>query len=251
MDQIEFSKKDPSNEQSNFMGLSLFHMTYRGHKHEKIQQKRRTEEKDVSFIKGSFNLARGWFWDVLFFDGAVDFGTSMYVRGEQEEIRLKPPTERNKKERNLITLTIPLRRHKKIYQAPATAITPWCTTKWFKFLTLAQYNYRNIWGLYKHMDVSKNKGKWMVYFMENPMNKWMIWGVFPLFLVQHPYQHLAPWPRGPASGLEPLPTIKCQVYWATMAIPVECRSRKRPHGLGTDGKMKKSPRNSPWKIHGF
>ncbi len=24
--------------------------------------------------------------------------------------------------------------------------------------------------------------KWMVYFMENPMNKWMIWGVFPLFL---------------------------------------------------------------------
>ena len=30
--------------------------------------------------------------------------------------------------------------------------------------------------------------KWMVYFMENSMNKWMIWGVFPpLFLVQHPY----------------------------------------------------------------
>ena len=26
-------------------------------------------------------------------------------------------------------------------------------------------------------------------FMENPMNKWMIWGVLPpLFLVQHPYK---------------------------------------------------------------
>ena len=35
------------------------------------------------------------------------------------------------------------------------------------------------------MDVSKNRGKppkWMVKIMENPMNKWMIWGV-PLFLV--------------------------------------------------------------------
>ena len=29
--------------------------------------------------------------------------------------------------------------------------------------------------------------KWMVYFMENPMNKWMIWGVNTIFLVQHPY----------------------------------------------------------------
>ena len=39
------------------------------------------------------------------------------------------------------------------------------------------------------MGVSKNRGipKWMVKIMENPMNKWMIWGVFPLFLVQHPY----------------------------------------------------------------
>ena len=27
---------------------------------------------------------------------------------------------------------------------------------------------------------------WMVYFMENPMNKWMIWGVFPYFW-KHPY----------------------------------------------------------------
>ena len=25
--------------------------------------------------------------------------------------------------------------------------------------------------------------KWMAYFMENPMNKWMIWGVFPYFWV--------------------------------------------------------------------
>ena len=30
--------------------------------------------------------------------------------------------------------------------------------------------------------------KWMVKIMvPNPMNKWMIWGVFPLFLVPHPY----------------------------------------------------------------
>ena len=43
------------------------------------------------------------------------------------------------------------------------------------------------------MGVSKNTGtpKWMVKIMENPMNKWMIWGgwekLSPLFLVQHPY----------------------------------------------------------------
>ncbi len=28
--------------------------------------------------------------------------------------------------------------------------------------------------------------KWMVKIRENPMNKWMIWGENPLFLVQHP-----------------------------------------------------------------
>ena len=28
--------------------------------------------------------------------------------------------------------------------------------------------------------------KWMVKIMENPMNKWMIWGVFPIFLEGHP-----------------------------------------------------------------
>ena len=28
--------------------------------------------------------------------------------------------------------------------------------------------------------------KWMVKIMENPMNKWMIWGEKTLFLVQHP-----------------------------------------------------------------
>ena len=35
-----------------------------------------------------------------------------------------------------------------------------------------------------YMGVSKNNGtpKWMVKIMENPMNKWMIWGVFPLYL---------------------------------------------------------------------
>ena len=39
----------------------------------------------------------------------------------------------------------------------------------------------------KHEGVSKNNGtpKWMVYFMENPMNKWMIWGAHPYFW-KHP-----------------------------------------------------------------
>ena len=29
-----------------------------------------------------------------------------------------------------------------------------------------------------HLGVSKNNGtpKWIIYFMETPMNKWMIWG---------------------------------------------------------------------------
>ena len=39
--------------------------------------------------------------------------------------------------------------------------------------------------------VSKNKGtpKWMVNMMENPMNKWMIWGV-ALFLETPIYDHI-------------------------------------------------------------
>ena len=41
----------------------------------------------------------------------------------------------------------------------------------------------NFWGL--HMGVSKNRGfpnlKWMVKIMENPMNKWMIWGGIIIF----------------------------------------------------------------------
>ena len=35
--------------------------------------------------------------------------------------------------------------------------------------------------------IGGNSPKWMVNIMEKPMNKWMIWVVFPLFLVQHPY----------------------------------------------------------------
>ena len=41
-----------------------------------------------------------------------------------------------------------------------------------------------------NLGVSKNNAtpKWMVKIMENPMNKWMIWGVLPpVFLVQHPF----------------------------------------------------------------
>ena len=46
------------------------------------------------------------------------------------------------------------------------------------------YTMFHLWRSH-HLGVSKNRGgppKWMVYFMENPMNKWMIWRVFPLFL---------------------------------------------------------------------
>ena len=32
-----------------------------------------------------------------------------------------------------------------------------------------------------------NTPKWMVKIMENPIQDGMIWGVFPLFLVKHPY----------------------------------------------------------------
>ena len=43
------------------------------------------------------------------------------------------------------------------------------------------YNYYP--GLSNYMSVSKNSGKttpkWMVKIRENPMYKWMIWGVFP------------------------------------------------------------------------
>ena len=43
----------------------------------------------------------------------------------------------------------------------------------------------------EYLDVSKNRGKTPKMdgknFMENPMNKWMIWGVFPLCLVQHTF----------------------------------------------------------------
>ena len=42
------------------------------------------------------------------------------------------------------------------------------------------------------MDVSKNRGwfppKWMVKIMENPMNKWMIWG-FSHYFWKHPYSY--------------------------------------------------------------
>ena len=40
-----------------------------------------------------------------------------------------------------------------------------------------------------HVGVSKNRGETTQnggFIMESPMNKWMIWFLFPLFLVQHP-----------------------------------------------------------------
>ena len=48
----------------------------------------------------------------------------------------------------------------------------------------------NSWLVFRmiHVDVSKNSGtpKWMVKIRENPMNNWMIWGVFPYFW-KHPW----------------------------------------------------------------
>ena len=44
-----------------------------------------------------------------------------------------------------------------------------------------------------HLGVSKNTGtpNWMVKIMENPMNKWMIWWVFPYFWKKQPFKN--PW----------------------------------------------------------
>ena len=58
------------------------------------------------------------------------------------------------------------------------------------------------------MGVSKNTGtpKWMVKIMENPMNKWMIWGETPLFLETPIYDQ---------------PSLKIQAVnsWNTLKIP--------------------------------
>ena len=46
-----------------------------------------------------------------------------------------------------------------------------------------------------NMGVSKYRGgppKWMVKIMENPMNKWMIWGVFTHDFWKHPHCNLPP-----------------------------------------------------------
>ncbi len=53
--------------------------------------------------------------------------------------------------------------------------------------SLVNYGYSNPKKKTAQMGVSKNRGgppKWMVKIMENPMNKWMIWGYMgvPLFL---------------------------------------------------------------------
>ena len=49
---------------------------------------------------------------------------------------------------------------------------------------IGKNNHGRIFYEDSYMGASKNRGipKWMVYFMENPMNKWMIWGVnTPIF----------------------------------------------------------------------
>ena len=49
----------------------------------------------------------------------------------------------------------------------------------------------NLLGGSSHLGVSKNRGipKWMVYFMENPMNKWMILGGFYPYFWKHPFSN--------------------------------------------------------------
>ena len=46
---------------------------------------------------------------------------------------------------------------------------------------------RRCWGVFGYVGVEPKIGgfeppKWMVKRRENPMNKWMMWGVFPVFL---------------------------------------------------------------------
>ena len=55
--------------------------------------------------------------------------------------------------------------------------------------TLPTYT-KIIWPYHTNIWVFPRGGppKWMVKIMENPMNKWMIWGVFPLFLETPIYQ---------------------------------------------------------------
>ena len=47
----------------------------------------------------------------------------------------------------------------------------------------SRYQFYNSWWWFVDMGVSENRGtpKWMVYFMENPIFQWMIWGENPLF----------------------------------------------------------------------
>ena len=90
------------------------------------------------------------------------------------------------------------------------------------------------------MGVSKNRGtpKWMVYFMENPMNKWMIWGVFPPIFgnTRGPCdcwgfggsQGLAPWLLTGALLIISLLTLRimrgpCYIYIEGVWMCLDCR----------------------------
>ena len=73
----------------------------------------------------------------------------------------------------------------------------------------------------------KNRGifppKWMVKIMENPMNKWMIWGVFPLFLGWHPNISK----RGATWSIH---RRICGIFWPAGDSMVVKTQKKRPAG---------------------
>ena len=67
--------------------------------------------------------------------------------------------------------------------------------------------------------------KWMVKIMvQNPMNKWMIWGETPLFLVQHPSATL---PFRPATGTR----IVTRDWWNFYTSTVGWRCQKVETGF--------------------
>ena len=61
----------------------------------------------------------------------------------------------------------------------------------------------------------------MVYFMEHPgtLLKWMIWVVFPLFLVQHPNGVISPYWKKPVSHKGPLdPRLCCPLQTQVLVL---------------------------------
>ncbi len=72
----------------------------------------------------------------------------------------------------------------------ALSLIPW-KDETFTWEYRATHPWRKIIWTKTHMGVSTNtrvpQNGWWIFMVPNPMNKWMIWGENPLFLVQHPY----------------------------------------------------------------